>query len=63
MKIILGNRGRHKVNKGPMKTVFEKRSRIVINASPVGGSSDSFFRLLEDNDFRITEDGDFRILE
>jgi hypothetical protein len=63
MKIILENRGRNKVNKGPMKTVLEKRERIVITGSPGGSSSDAFFRLLEDNDFRITESGYFRILE
>lgn len=61
MKIVLEHRTRHKIEKGNMKTVLEKRSRVVLSGVP--GSVASDFRLLEDGEIRLTENGDFRILE
>lgn len=62
MKIVLEHRTRHKIEKGNMKTVLEKRSRVVLSGVPGSVASDSF-RLLEDGEMRLTENGDFRILE
>lgn len=63
MKVILENRGRQRVNKGPMRTVFENKRKVILSGIPGSSSSDANFRLLEDGDFRLTENGDFRILE
>ncbi len=62
MKIVLENRTRHRINKGSMKTVFEKRTRITLSGIP-GSLSQDNFRVLEDDFFRVTEDGNFRLLE
>lgn len=62
MKVILENRTRHRIEKGNMKSVFEKRNRIVLSGVPGSVQADNF-RLLEDGEFRLTENGDFRILE
>lgn len=63
MKIILDNRTKQKLNSGSMKSVFEKRSRIILSGVPGSPASQASFRILENDDFRITESGDFRILE
>jgi len=62
MKVVLTSRGRNRLNKGPMKSVFEARSRIRVSGIP-GSTAETNYRITEDNDFRITENGDFRILE
>jgi len=62
MKVVLSSRGRNRVNKGPMKSVFEARGRVKLIGVP-GSTGETSFRILEDNDFRITENGDFRTLE
>lgn len=63
MKVILENRGRSRVNKGPMRTVFENKRKVILSGILGSSSGDGNFRLLEDGDFRLTENGDFRILE
>lgn len=63
MKVILENGGRQRVNKGPIRTVFENKRKVILSGTPGASSSASVFRILEDEDFRITENGDFRILE
>lgn len=63
MKVNLENRGRQRLNKGPMRSVFENKRKVVLSGTPGSSSGDANFRLLEDGDFRITENGDFRILE
>lgn len=63
MKVILENSGRQKINKGPMRTVFENKRKVILSGVPGSSSGDANFRLLESNDFRLTENGDFRLLE
>lgn len=62
MKVILENINRYRINKGPMKTVLEKKNKFTLSRIP-GYLAQDNLRLLEDDFFRLTENGDFRILE
>lgn len=63
MKVVISNRSSIRLNKGPMKSVFDVRRKVKLTGVPGRSGGELNFRLLEDDDFRITETGDFRILE
>lgn len=64
MKVVISNRSSSsRLNKGPMKYVFDVRRKVKLTGVPGRSGGELNFRLLENDDFRITETGDFRILE